>query len=70
MTSRRLLFSLALCGLGTLACDPAAGVTDKQDETPKPDTVLPGTGWTLIWQDEFEGAAGTLPAKDKWVAEV
>ncbi|RKH66957.1 glycoside hydrolase family 16 protein [Corallococcus llansteffanensis] len=70
MTSRRFLFALALSGLGTLACDPAAGIADKQNEPPKPDTVLPGTGWTLIWQDEFEGSAGTLPAKEKWAPDV
>ncbi|RKH08223.1 glycoside hydrolase family 16 protein, partial [Corallococcus praedator] len=69
MTSRRLLAALALSGLGLMSCDPAAGVVNKP-ETPKPDTVLPDTGWELVWQDEFDGPAGTLPASERWRPEV
>ncbi|CAM3273992.1 glycoside hydrolase family 16 protein [Corallococcus sp. ZKHCc1 1396] len=69
MTSRRLIVALALSGLGLMSCDPAAGAVNKP-QTPKPDTELPGTGWELVWSDEFDGPAGTLPSSEKWNPEV
>jgi beta-glucanase (GH16 family) len=66
MTPRRAL--LALVALACPACDPAASHVSRP-ETQPPDT-LPATGWELVWQDEFDGAAGTLPSADRWVADV
>ena len=28
------------------------------------------TGWTLVWSDSFDGAAGTAPDPDVWVPDV
>ncbi len=30
----------------------------------------PGPSWTLVWEDEFEGAAGTLPSAANWRFDV
>ncbi|NOK33220.1 glycoside hydrolase family 16 protein [Corallococcus exercitus] len=70
MTSRRVVLALALSGLGMASCDPAAGLDNKKNEQPGPVTEQPGTGWELVWQDEFDGPAGTLPSKERWVADV
>nr|WP_242593457.1 glycoside hydrolase family 16 protein [Corallococcus exiguus] len=51
------------------SCDPAAGLDNKQNEQPRP-VEQPGTGWEIVWQDEFDGPAGSLPAKERWVPDV
>jgi beta-glucanase (GH16 family) len=33
---------------------------------PQPTPIAPLPGWTLIWQDEFDGKAGTPPDTEKW----
>ncbi|WP_244219662.1 glycoside hydrolase family 16 protein [Corallococcus interemptor] len=33
-------------------------------------TEQPGTGWEIVWQDEFDGPAGSLPAAERWVPDV
>ncbi|WP_233585413.1 family 16 glycosylhydrolase [Corallococcus sp. CA054B] len=33
-------------------------------------TEQPGRGWEIVWQDEFDGPAGSLPAKERWVPDV
>jgi beta-glucanase (GH16 family) len=55
--------------MGTLACDPAAHRVNKP-ETPPTTTPQPSTDWELVWQDEFDGAAGTPPSADRWVHDV
>jgi beta-glucanase (GH16 family) len=69
MKSRRFLFALALSGLGMVSCDPAAGVDNKKDDKPTP-VEQPGTGWEIIWEDEFDGPAGAAPAREHWKPEV
>ena len=70
MNSFRLLPWAALA-LGTLACDPAANRTTKP-EPPLPVTPQQPslTDWELVWQDEFEGPAGTPPAPERWKHDV
>lgn len=68
MTPRRLLPGLV--ALAGLACDPAASRANRPDAQPPTSVPLPSTDWELVWQDEFEGPAGTLPSADKWVADV
>ncbi|MCP3100520.1 glycoside hydrolase family 16 protein [Myxococcus sp. K15C18031901] len=65
MTTRRLLPWLA--ALGALACDPARnGRAD-----PPPTTAQPShADWRLVWQDEFDGAQGSLPSPERWQADV
>jgi beta-glucanase (GH16 family) len=69
MTSLRLLPWLAALGLGVLACDPASPRNDKP-EAPPDTTQQPGSEWKLVWQDEFDGPAGTPPSADRWVHDV
>ncbi|WP_375771290.1 glycoside hydrolase family 16 protein [Archangium gephyra] len=66
MTRLRLLPWLA--ALGTLACDPAANRATKPDVPSSPSQ--PGAEWQLVWQDEFDGQAGTPPSADRWVHDV
>ncbi|WP_164015264.1 glycoside hydrolase family 16 protein [Pyxidicoccus trucidator] len=67
MTSIRLLPWLA--ALGTLACDPAASKQTKPDAPPT-STPQPSTDWALVWQDEFDGPAGTPPSPERWKHDV
>jgi beta-glucanase (GH16 family) len=57
------LLGLALAG----ACGPPAENTTL-DDPHGPVSWQPGS-WTIVWQDEFEGAAGTAPDPTKWVHE-
>jgi beta-glucanase (GH16 family) len=67
-----LITVLAACG----ACAPGTpppgmpGTVDAET-TPPPDAgpVL-GYPWNLVWQDEFDGEAGTRPDPAKWRADV
>lgn len=71
MTPLRLLPWLAVFGLGFLACscDPASPRNDKPEAPP--DTIpQPSDDWQLVWQDEFDGPAGTPPSADRWVHDV
>ncbi|MCY1019681.1 glycoside hydrolase family 16 protein [Pyxidicoccus sp. MSG2] len=70
MTSLRLLPWLAVLGLGVLACDPASPRNDKPEAPPPDTTQQPGTEWKLVWQDEFDGQAGTPPSSERWVHDV
>ncbi|MCY1083312.1 glycoside hydrolase family 16 protein [Archangium lansingense] len=67
MTRNRLLPWLA--AMVTLACDPAANRTTKPDPLPT-NPQQPGSEWQLVWQDEFEGTAGTPPSAERWVHDV
>lgn len=66
MTRLRLLPWLA--ALSTLACDPAANRSIKPDVPNTPGQ--PGPEWQLVWQDEFDGPAGTPPSPERWVHDV
>jgi beta-glucanase (GH16 family) len=33
---------------------------------PQPPVLPPSSGWTLVWNDEFNGANGSAPAPSKW----
>ncbi|OJT23867.1 glycosyl hydrolase family 16 [Archangium sp. Cb G35] len=66
MTRLRLLPWLA--ALSTLACDPAANRSIKPDVPNTPGQ--PSPEWQLVWQDEFDGPAGTPPAPERWVHDV
>jgi beta-glucanase (GH16 family) len=33
-------------------------------------TISSGTGWTLVWSDEFNGPAGSVPDPTKWIYDV
>lgn len=53
--------------LGGLACGGGSGSTPvSPSPTPAP-TSTPGTGWSLVWSDEFEGSG--LPDATKWSYE-
>ena len=48
---------------------------DQFDEPPLPSQSLPPStplpsGWRLIWSDEFDSAAGTVPDRTKWTPEI
>ena len=49
----------------TLTSTPSPTPTQTQTQTPTPG---PG-GWSLVWNDEFNGAAGAAPDPGKWTAE-
>lgn len=34
--------------------------------TPAASTPAPSNSWTLVWSDEFDGAAGTVPSATNW----
>jgi beta-glucanase (GH16 family) len=61
-----LLAALALLALG--ACKPPSE-SFASTSTYVPTTWLPGT-WSVVWSDEFEGAAGTLADPTKWTYQV
>ncbi|WP_426755045.1 glycoside hydrolase family 16 protein [Myxococcus sp. Y35] len=68
MTLQRLLpVALALTGL---ACDPAANRVNRPNPPPPHSTPQPSTDWELVWQDEFDGPAGTPPSPERWVHDV
>ncbi len=69
MTSLRLLPWLATMGTLACACDPAASKQTKPDAPPTT-SPQPSTDWELVWQDEFDGPAGTPPSPDKWKHDV
>ncbi len=50
-----LLFFLAACGTDVTPIAP----------TPEP-TATPASPWQLLWSEEFDGPAGTLPDPNKW----
>ena len=50
-----LLFFLAACGTDVTPITP----------TPEP-TATPASPWQLLWSEEFDGPAGTLPDPNKW----
>ncbi|WP_433324216.1 glycoside hydrolase family 16 protein [Spirillospora sp. CA-294931] len=55
---RRPLAALAVLGLpATLAAAPPAEATAVPPPPP---------GWTLVWSDDFDGAAGAPPSSDNW----
>jgi beta-glucanase (GH16 family) len=58
-----LAAALALAG----ACTPPSPGQIREDPH-GPVTWTPGT-WTIVWQDEFEGPAGTAPDPTKWAHE-
>ncbi|MFP2956918.1 glycoside hydrolase family 16 protein [Myxococcus sp. 1LA] len=66
MLQRLLPVALALTGL---ACDPAANRVNRPNN-PNPSTPQPSTDWELVWQDEFDGEAGTPPSPERWVHDV
>jgi beta-glucanase (GH16 family) len=64
---KALLFAAAL---PLVACTPAS--TARGDSQPTGDYPIvwqPGN-WSIVWQDEFDGMAGTAPDATKWAHEV
>jgi len=65
------LFADMLGGDGDLSSTPAADLAVPLGDgppPPPPDAQLPGR--TLLWNDEFEGAAGAAPDQSKWSFDV
>ncbi|MEV6376061.1 carbohydrate-binding protein [Micromonospora musae] len=58
----RARLSLALLAVATTAL---AGVTVTAQAAVPP----PPTGWSLVWSDDFTGAAGTLPSAANWIID-
>jgi beta-glucanase (GH16 family) len=54
------------CAVTLAACGSAAPVTS--DIAPRP-SGGPPQGWTVVWSDEFDGAAGAPVDGTKWVAD-
>ncbi|NLU76842.1 carbohydrate-binding protein [Micromonospora sp. HNM0581] len=59
---RRLPLALALLTVVTTAL---AGLSPTADAAVPP----PPSGWSLVWSDDFTGAAGTLPSADNWIID-
>jgi beta-glucanase (GH16 family) len=59
-------------GGGDVTADAGSGGADGgADGGPDGGVAVPDPSqWRLVWQDEFEGPAGTLPSPEKWVPEV
>ena len=55
------LHALLLCALLSAGCGPGAA---------KQQAAWELEGWTLVWHDEFDGAAGTLPDSTIWTPEI
>ncbi|WBB66676.1 carbohydrate-binding protein [Micromonospora sp. WMMD812] len=59
---RRLRLAFALLAVATTAL---AGVTINAHAAVPP----PPSGWSLVWSDDFTGAAGTLPSSANWIID-
>jgi beta-glucanase (GH16 family) len=60
---------VALAFFGCARTPPAlSDASDVADASVVPDAD-PTSPWRLVWQDEFDGAAGTLPDRARWSAE-
>jgi beta-glucanase (GH16 family) len=58
-------------GTPTVEVTPTIGVTPTVGTTPiVATTPTAPAGWHIIWNDEFNGTAGTGPDGNKWVADV
>jgi beta-glucanase (GH16 family) len=59
-------FALAVVAIGSLeACGNPPRPGGNQEDPNGPVVWHPGT-WTVVWQDEFEGPAGTPPDPTRW----
>jgi beta-glucanase (GH16 family) len=68
VTTTRRWLAAALIALAGGACGPPAENTTYDDPRGKV-TWQPGH-WSVVWQDEFDGPAGTAPDATKWTHEV
>ncbi|MEU6021695.1 carbohydrate-binding protein [Micromonospora sp. NPDC047134] len=59
---RRLSLAMALLITATTGL---AGLTATADAAVPP----PPSGWSLVWSDDFTGAAGTLPSASNWIID-
>ncbi|MEU8297806.1 carbohydrate-binding protein [Micromonospora sp. NPDC048909] len=59
---RRLRLAFALLATATTAL---AGITMTAHAAVPP----PPSGWSLVWSDDFTGAAGTLPSSANWIID-
>ncbi len=65
-----VLFGLAACAPGTPPLNDG-GESPTGDAPPPIDgSDQPGPPWHLVWQDEFDGAAGTRPDAARWRHDV
>jgi beta-glucanase (GH16 family) len=72
LASPRVIRPSFLPGLVALSIGAACGPTDGRQghEDPNgPVTWSPGS-WSVVWQDEFDGPAGTPPDPARWVHEI
>ena len=53
--------AVALAALGGLLVQTAGSASASVPSTP--------SGWTLVWSDDFDGPAGTLPSSDNWIID-
>ncbi|GAB2911666.1 carbohydrate-binding protein [Nonomuraea fastidiosa] len=53
--------AVALAALGGLLVQTAGSASASVPSTP--------SGWTLVWSDDFNGPAGTLPSSDNWIID-
>jgi beta-glucanase (GH16 family) len=56
-------------GTGASASGGASGSDSDAANVPPSDAGTDLPGWTLVWNDEFDGPAGSTPAASRWVAE-
>src|SRR5574343_1608075 len=67
--TRPLMAALAslmvACGGGGATASPSPAPAPAPSPAPAP-TPAPSNRCTLVWSDEFEGAAGTLPDARHW----
>ncbi|TBL27263.1 carbohydrate-binding protein [Verrucosispora sp. SN26_14.1] len=59
---RRLRLALALI---TATVTGVAGLAATADAA----VPTPPSGWSLVWSDDFTGAAGTLPSSNNWIID-
>ncbi|WP_038841652.1 carbohydrate-binding protein [Salinispora arenicola] len=57
---------LALALFTTLTTTALAGLA----VTANAAVPAPAPGWSLVWSDDFDGAAGTLPSSANWIIDV
>lgn len=55
-----------LVAAGAAAAAAAIFVTQQAEASVPP----PDDGWTQVWADDFDGAAGSLPSSDNWIFDL
>ena len=70
MTRRLARLGAAALLAAAVACSSGGSATTVPPTTTPPVTTPPATSWTLVWSDEFDGAAGSRVDAAKWTHDL